>query len=69
MLIQDMNSDTFIQIPGDESLGTSSVILCIPEDEDSDTSLEDSGDIATGIMFMTVLLSITAFFCTLAAIV
>lgn len=69
MLIQDMNSDTFIQIPGDESLGTSSVILCIPEDEDSDTSLEDCGDLATGIMFMTVLLSITAFFCTLAAIV
>lgn len=69
MFINDMNSDTFIQIPGDESLGTSSVILCFPKDEDSDTSLEDSGDIATGIMFMTVLISITAFFCTLAAIV
>ena len=69
MFINDMNSDTFIQLPGDENLGTSSVILCIPEDEGSDISLENCGDLATGFMCMSVLLSITTLFCVFAAIV
>ena len=69
MFIHDMNSDTFIQIPGDESLGTSSVILCIPEDENSGASLEDCSDLTIGFIGMTLLLSITAFFCVFAVIV
>lgn len=69
MFIQDMNSDTFIQLPGDENLGTSSVISCIPKDENSDISLEDCGDLTIGFICMIVLLSITTFFCVFAAVV